>query len=44
MVGMTTRARVVEFAGIASTSTEVYWAYPISPSFPLFSYLELGRN
>jgi hypothetical protein len=43
MVGMTTRARVMESAGIASTSTEVYWAYP-SPLFPiLFSYLELGR-
>ena len=31
LVGMTTRARVMESAGIASTSTEVYWAYPISP-------------
>ena len=28
LVGMTTRARVMESAGIAERSTEVYWAYP----------------
>ena len=30
LVGMTTRARVMESAGIAERSTDVYWAYPIS--------------
>src|ERR1019366_8695865 len=31
LVGMTTRARVLESVGLASTSTDVNWAYPISP-------------
>jgi hypothetical protein len=39
MVGMTTRVRVLESAGIASTSTEVYWR----TSSPLFPCLHLDR-
>jgi hypothetical protein len=33
----------MESAAIASTSTAVYGAYPILPSSPLLSYLELDR-
>jgi hypothetical protein len=46
MVGMTTRARLMESVGIALTSSEVYGytpRIPHLPSSPLFSYPELGR-